>query len=201
MMARMNTVHAAADPARAVLRLLEERGATLAVAESLTGGLVAALLVGVPGASTVFRGGAVVYATDAKAAVLGVDADLLDRRGAVDGDVAVEMARGARRLFEADVAVATTGVAGPEPQDGHDPGDVFVAVDAEPRVAGATATAVERLCLPGDRASVRAAAVEAALDLARRLLLGEPVGAGSAGVDGGPHGGDRPGNAAERGGT
>src|SRR6266704_749499 len=98
--------------ARAVA-LLRSRRQTLAVAESLTGGLLAATIVDVPGASRAFRGGLVVYATDLKASLAGVPADLLDARGPVDPDVAVELALGARRRCAADWGLSTTGVAGP----------------------------------------------------------------------------------------
>ncbi|MCW2609670.1 MAG: cina protein, partial [Cryptosporangiaceae bacterium] len=94
-----------------VLAALRRRGETLAVAESLTGGLLAATLVAVPGASTVFRGGLVVYATDLKVTLAGVPADLLAERGPVDGDVAAALAAGARDRCGADWGLATTGVA------------------------------------------------------------------------------------------
>jgi nicotinamide-nucleotide amidase len=112
-----------------VLRLLEARGETLAVAESLTGGLVAAEVTAVPGASRVFRGSVTAYATELKHEVLGVDGTLLAERGAVDADVALQMAAGVRAVLGADWGIATTGVAGPDPQDGHAVGTVFVAVD------------------------------------------------------------------------
>ena len=96
-----------------IIELLVARGQTLAVAESLTGGLVAAALTAVPGSSAVFRGGIVAYATDLKAALLGVPSDLLDRHGAVHPDVASAMAEGAGRRLGATFGAATTGVAGP----------------------------------------------------------------------------------------
>ena len=113
-------------------------GETLAVAESLTGGLLAATLVDVPGASQVFRGGLVVYATDLKATLAGVPAELLDERGPVDPDVAVALADGARERCGADWGLATTGVAGPDPQDGMAVGTVYVAAGRcrGPRCAG-----------------------------------------------------------------
>jgi PncC family amidohydrolase len=110
-----------------VVHVLTQRGGTVAVAESLTGGLLVAALVGVPGASKVVRGGVVAYMTDLKATLLDVDPDLLARAGAVDRDVALAMARGAARRLGADYGVATTGVAGPDPQDGHPVGEVWVA--------------------------------------------------------------------------
>ncbi|MFI6942664.1 CinA family protein [Streptomyces sp. NPDC050418] len=111
-----------------VQKLLVERGQTLAVAESLTGGMVAAEITAVPGASKVLRGSVTAYATEIKHQVLGVDDALLAARGAVDPDVARQMALGVRRLLGADWGIATTGVAGPDPQDGQEVGTVFVAV-------------------------------------------------------------------------
>ena len=129
-----------------VVARLVELGQTVGCAESLTGGLVVARLVDTPGASAVVRGGVVAYATPLKASLLGVDAELLASRGAVDPDVAGQMAVGAQRVLEADWGVATTGVAGPEPQDGMPVGCVFVAV-AEP----GGSVVVERHDLPGGR--------------------------------------------------
>lgn len=100
-----------------VLRLLTVKGETLAVAESLTGGLVAAELTAVPGASQAFRGSVTAYATELKHQLLDVDATLLDQHGAVDPQVAVQMAEGVRKALGADWGISTTGVAGPDPQD------------------------------------------------------------------------------------
>ncbi|MHC0428804.1 CinA family protein [Streptomyces sp. O3] len=111
-----------------MLGLLAGRGETLAVAESLTGGLVAAELTGVAGASRCFRGSVTAYATELKGRLLGVDGTLLAERGAVDPEVARQMAEGVRRALGADWGIATTGVAGPEPQDGQPVGTVYVAV-------------------------------------------------------------------------
>ena len=104
-----------AEAMAAIVAELTARRMTVACAESLTGGLLADAFVRVPGASQVFRGGVCAYAADAKASVLGVDADRLASTGPVDEGVALEMARGVRRMFGADVALATTGVAGPGP--------------------------------------------------------------------------------------
>ncbi|MFE5308885.1 CinA family protein [Isoptericola sp. NPDC056605] len=156
--------------ARAVLDGARARGWTLAAAESLTGGLVVATLVDVPGASTVVRGGVVAYATDLKAAVLGVDPDLLARRGPVDPGVAGQMASGVRRALSADVGLATTGVAGPDPQDGHAPGEAYAAVSTP---AG---DRVLRLDLAGTRAEVRSGVVRAVLTLALEAW-GDPASA------------------------
>ncbi|WP_200829202.1 CinA family protein [Arcanobacterium ihumii] len=114
--------------AREILKLLEEQQSTLAVAESLTGGKLANAFVTVPGASSVFRGGAVTYATDTKASLLSVDIDVLGSRGAVDPLVAMEMAEGVSSLFGADYALTTTGVAGPGPSEGKPAGTVFIGV-------------------------------------------------------------------------
>ena len=107
---------------------LATAGITVATAESLTGGLLAALLTEVPGASAVVRGGLVVYATELKSSLAQVDAVLLDERGPVDPDVAVALADGARASCGASVGVGLTGVAGPDPQHGMPVGTVFVAV-------------------------------------------------------------------------
>lgn len=147
--------------ALAAVRRLVAAGRTVAVAESLTGGAVTAALVDVPGASACLRGGVVAYATDLKARVLGVPADLLERHGAVHVDVALAMARGVREALGADVGVATTGVAGPDPQDGRPPGEFHVAVvGPEGEVTRSVAPHG-----PADRATVRAAARDAALGL------------------------------------
>lgn len=147
-----------------LLAALEARGWTLAVAESLTGGAVCARLVDVPGASRVLRGGVVAYATDLKHALLGVDPQLLAERGAVDADVAAAMAAGVRARLGADVGLATTGVAGPDPADEHAPGTVHVAVatPADARVAS--------WLIDGDRARVRAATVDDLLRLALTVV-------------------------------
>lgn len=150
-----------------VLELLAARGETLAVAESLTGGLVAARLTDVPGASRVFRGSVTAYATELKRELLGVDGTLLAERGAVDAGVARQMAGGVRTALSADWGLATTGVAGPEPQDGQPVGTVFVAV-AGPAGHSAQGRGVR---LNGDRAGIREETVEAVLALLRDELL------------------------------
>ncbi len=149
-----------------VVAALIAAGETVATAESLTGGLLAGALTAVPGASAVVRGGVVAYATDLKAALLGVPAGLLQERGPVDAQVAVLMASGVRELCRATYGLATTGVAGPDRQHGKAVGLVYVAV------AGPDGTAVEQLDLAvaGDRAAIRAAAVTAALRLLDRQL-------------------------------
>lgn len=141
-----------------LLQTLVQRGETLAVAESLTGGLLAATIVNVPGASKVFRGGLVVYATDLKHKLAGVDPDLLAAQGPVSSDVALALARGARERCEATWGLATTGVAGPDSQDGVPVGTVYIGL------AGPAET-VRHLELTGDRPMIRLSTVAAALDL------------------------------------
>jgi nicotinamide-nucleotide amidase len=144
--------------ARELIAVLTQRGETLAVAESLTGGLVVATLVGVPGASAVVRGGVVAYATPVKHSVLGVSASLLADHGAVDPEVARQMASGVRIALAVDGepatwGISTTGVAGPDPQDGKAVGTVFVGI------AGAGGAVAHELRLDGDRAAIRHATV------------------------------------------
>lgn len=146
------------EPAE-LIEALRSRGATVAVSESLTGGLVVAQLVAVPGASAVVRGAVVAYATDLKASVLGVDPDLLARGGAVQARVAEQMADGVRRVLGATYGLATTGVAGPAEQDGQPVGRAFVAV------AGPDGGQVLQLDLPGDRSAVRDGCLHSVLDL------------------------------------
>jgi nicotinamide-nucleotide amidase len=129
----------------------------VAVAESLTGGLLTAALTDAPGASATLRGGLVVYATDLKAALAGVPADLLAEHGPVHADVASALAEGARAACAADWGLGITGVAGPEPQGGRPVGTVWVGV------AGAGDTTSSLAQLTGDRTAIRSAAVGAAL--------------------------------------
>ncbi|MFE9679108.1 CinA family protein [Streptomyces sp. NPDC006259] len=161
-----------------VVRLLTVRGETLAVAESLTGGLVAAEITAVPGASKAFRGSVTAYATALKHRLLGVDADLLAARGAVDAQVAAQMAAGVRRALGADWGIATTGVAGPDAQDGQPVGTVFVAVDGPSgRESGsASGGKVEALRLNGSRAEIRRESVRSVLAVLLRELAGEQTG-------------------------
>jgi nicotinamide-nucleotide amidase len=146
--------------AAALIAALRQRGLTVAVAESLTGGLVVADLVSIPGASVVVRGGVVAYATELKATLLGVDADVLAAGGPIQSVVAEQMAQGVRQRLGADVGLATTGVAGPDPQDGHPPGEVWIAVVTSDDVRSV------RLELGGDRASIRRETVDMVLRLA-----------------------------------
>jgi nicotinamide-nucleotide amidase len=142
-----------------VIDALRGTGQTVATAESLTGGLLCATLVDVPGASDVLRGGVVAYLAETKIDVLGVDPGLVERVGTVHPDVAAAMAEGAIRVMGSTWGVATTGVAGPEPSEGKSVGTVHVAV------AGPGGVQTRDLSLHGDRALVRAQAVDAALSL------------------------------------
>lgn len=162
------TEPAAVERIHAALRGAE---ATLAVAESLTGGLVGARLSAVAGASLTFRGGVIAYATEVKESLLGVDGALLAREGAVHQDVAEQMAVGVCQLVDAVYGLALTGVAGPDWQDGKPPGTLHVAVAAP---SGVVATAL-RLSTR-DRSGIRDAATEAALDLLLEVLTGEAAG-------------------------
>lgn len=156
------------NAAAALIARLASAHITVATAESLTGGLLAALLTEVPGASAVVRGGIVVYATELKASLAGVDSTLLAERGPVDPDVAVGLADGARSACGADVGVGLTGVAGPDPQNGVAVGTVYVAItglgSARAIALGQTDLSAPR---PGisRRDDIRFAAVRAAMDL------------------------------------
>ncbi|MFC4467523.1 CinA family protein [Streptomyces xiangluensis] len=167
-----------ASQAAEVLRLLTVRGETLAVAESLTGGLVAAEITAVPGASKAFRGSVTSYATDVKQDLLGVDATLLEQRGAVDPQVAAQMAVGVRKVLGADWGLATTGVAGPETQDGQPVGTVFIAVDGPSAEVGGGfgGGKVAALRLNGGRTEIRMESVRSVLGLLLEELEHEQLG-------------------------
>jgi nicotinamide-nucleotide amidase len=153
---------AAHELAGQILDRLRAGGQTVAVAESLTGGLVAAALTDIPGASAAFRGGVVTYATELKASLLGVSPVMLARHGAVYPAVATAMAEGVRTRLGATYGLATTGVAGPEPADGQPVGTAHIAVSV------ADDTVVRTIALAGDRQQIRRLTVEHALG----LLLG-----------------------------
>jgi nicotinamide-nucleotide amidase len=139
---------------------------SIATAESLTAGLVSASIADVPGCSAVFRGGVVAYATDVKGSVLGLSTDDLEH--VVSEQVAAELARQACRLLDADLGISTTGVAGPDPLDGQEPGSVWIAV--HDRTASRTHT--RHLALSGNRADIRLGATTAAISLATELVSG-----------------------------
>ncbi|WP_338748058.1 CinA family protein [Janibacter alittae] len=164
----------AAEPHTEAERLLvglAGRGWSLGTAESLTGGLLAATVVAVPGASRVFHGSVVAYDRRVKIDLLGVPADLVERVGTVDEAVAARLASGARRVLGVDVALATTGVAGPGPSEGHPAGTVWLAC------ATPTGVSTRLLALTGDRPQVRSDAVLASLVLGCEVALS---------ADGGP---------------
>lgn len=157
-----------------VMDVLLQRGLTIAVAESLTGGLLVAELIATPGASGSVLGGVVAYSTELKHTLLGVDARLLAEHGPVHPEVAIAMARGARTRLAvagrpADVGISTTGVAGPEAQDGHPVGTVHLGFALGERAE------VRSLLLSGDRQHIRRAAVSESLRVLAELL-GEATG-------------------------
>lgn len=155
-----------------MLALLAERGETLSTAESLTGGMLASLLTDVPGASRSFRGGVVAYASELKESVLGVPAGVVAEHGVVSEPCAAAMAEGVRRLTGSTYAVATTGVAGPDLQEGKPAGLVFVAVSAP------SGTLVRELHLTGGRDAVRRDACGEGLDALAEVLTREVPGLG-----------------------
>ena len=152
-----------------LISMLRDRALTMAVAESLTGGLLVAELIAVPGASAVVRGGVVAYETAIKHSLLGVDADLLAEHGPVHPEVARQMADRVRTVLgvdgkPADIGLSTTGVAGPGAQDGHPAGTVYVGF-----AIGGLVVA-ERLELAGDREAIRRATVSESLLRLQRVL-------------------------------
>jgi len=148
--------------------LLKDRGLTVGTAESCTGGLLAKLLTDLPGSSSVFRGGVVSYTNGVKAGLLGVPQDLLDRYGAVSPQVAEAMARGAKAALGCDIALSTTGVAGPDADDRGNPiGLVYLGL-----AWGDQCRVTEFRAGPVERERVRRQAAQTALDLLRRHLTG-----------------------------
>lgn len=143
------------------------RGDTVATAESLTGGLLAARLSAVPGASQAFRGGVVAYASDVKESVLGVPAAVVADHGVVSGECASAMAEGVRAVVGADWGLATTGVAGPDRQEDKPVGTVWIAV------AGPDGVTCQLLDLDGDRHQIRDATCSAVASLLDGLLRGD----------------------------
>lgn len=150
--------------AERVVRALRRAALSAATCESLTGGLVGATLTSVPGASTVYRGGLVTYASDLKASLAGVDADWIASHGVINATTAAQMALGCARTCGADVGMSCTGVAGPDPQDGFGAGTVYVAVSVRGEVT------VRDLALAGDRQSIRRQTVDALLALVLEVL-------------------------------
>jgi nicotinamide-nucleotide amidase len=152
------------EDARALVADLTVRGQSIATAESLTAGLLAATLGGVPGASVVLRGGLVTYVEDTKIALAGVAPDLLEAVGPVAAPTARALAVGARQRCGATWGVGLTGVAGPEPHGGHPVGTVFMGL------SGPIETEVAQLALSGSRWEIRVAAVHEAIARLRALV-------------------------------
>jgi PncC family amidohydrolase len=158
--------------AAGLVEALRVRGATLATAESLTGGRLAALVTEVPGASAVYLGGVVSYATELKVRLLDVPEELVERYGVVSPECAGAMARGVRALTGATYALSTTGVAGPERQEGKPVGTVYVGLAAPD---GETALALE---LVGDRGAIQQRTCHEALAALLSTLRREEPGLG-----------------------
>ena len=150
--------------AQEILDLLNAQGASLAVAESITGGAIAKSITDIPGSSQSFLGGLVTYATESKVALLGISRDLIELHGVVSEEIAIEMARAVRSKIGSTWSIATTGVAGPGPHHGVEAGTVWIAISGPKE-------ATQRLTL-GDigRDHVRSGAVEGALALLTRIL-------------------------------
>jgi nicotinamide-nucleotide amidase len=157
----------ASNLGEAIGNMLRDRRATVGVAESLTGGLIAAELTNTSGSGDYFLGSIVCYSNGAKRDVAGVDEAILLGPGAVSEEAAAALAEGAAQRFGADLGIGATGVAGPAEQDGQPVGTIFVAAT----LGGATE--VRKVRGYGDRSNVRAFAVNAALDLARRVLVAD----------------------------
>lgn len=156
--------------AEELVHLLAQRHQTIGTCESLTAGMVCAAITDVPGASAVFRGGLVTYASDLKHSLAGVDAGWIAQHGVINAETARQMATGARAALGTDWAVACTGVAGPSSQDGADPGTVWIAV------AGPEAVVVRGLNLLGDRSEVRRASVANCIDFVSAVCVDSPSG-------------------------
>lgn len=151
------------DP-NTLVGLARSREATIATAESLTGGAVCSALAEVPGVSDVLRGGVVAYEAEVKAKVLGVDSAVLEEHGPVSEEVAREMAIGVRKTMGSRLGLATTGAAGPEPHGGQPPGTVWIAVDFDGEVT------TRKLAIDGDRGEVTRGAIDAVLECCVAVL-------------------------------
>ncbi len=163
----MSDLHALATR---VVKTLTERDLTLAAAESLTGGLLGATITTVPGASKVYLGGVISYATSLKETMLSIDPADIAAFSVISGQVAAGMAAGVSALTRADWSIGVTGVAGPDPQDGHAPGEVWICCQG-PKIGSLPApTQVLQYQFEGDRSAVREASVEAALSMLLRIL-------------------------------
>lgn len=159
------------DKARAlgkeIISILSASPETIATAESLTGGLISATLTEIPGSSACVNGGICTYATSSKAALLGVEEELLERKGPVDPDVAAQMAENVREIFHTDWSIAVTGVAGPSQQNGHPVGEVYIAIANETQVW------VEQHHFKGERFEIRWQTVKIALETLKHHLTGD----------------------------
>ncbi len=147
-----------------LLASLAQEHLTIAVAESLTGGMISAELTSVPGASKVVRGAVVSYATETKSTVLGVNLHTIEELGVVSAEVALQMAVGVKDLLSSDIALGATGVAGPDSQDGVTVGTVFIAC------VSPTESVVEEFHLQGNRAEIRRQSVKFALEMAQKMI-------------------------------
>ena len=161
----------------AVTVILAMQGRSVATAESLTGGQLGSTITAIPGASKIYRGGVIAYASDLKTDLLGVSQSLLAEGGAVQAQVALEMAMGTAQRLDAEFGLAVTGVAGPDSQDGHLPGTVFVACIQRDEQGSVIDSVVEQLQLfpeftdPQEaRAQIREETVAAALELLLTFL-------------------------------
>ena len=152
-----------------VLQLMLKRGLTFATAESLTGGMIGERFTALPGASAVFKSGAITYCNECKASILGIDRDMIEEKGAVSYETAAAMAQGARKLTGADLAVSATGLAGPDGDGVHPVGTVFVGL------ADGENVWVRHLNLGAGRGRVRTLAANHAFDMLRRYLQGLPI--------------------------
>lgn len=153
-----------------VISTLKDRSLSLAAAESLTGGLIGATLTTVPGASKVYLGGTIAYSTHLKTDLLGVSVEKIRQYSVISEQVSLEMALGLQVRTRADWVIAVTGVAGPEGQDGHDPGEVWVCV-VGPRVASLPQfEQTQQFRFEGDREAIRQQTVDAALSMLLRLV-------------------------------
>ena len=150
--------------AHRLVHLLADAELTAATCESLTGGLVGATITSVPGASAIFRGGLITYASDLKTALAGVDADWIDGHGVINAMTARQMATGCAQACQADLGLACTGVAGPDRQDGQRPGTVHIAVAHDAQVF------TRQLSLSGEREAVRLGTVSALLEFTCHVI-------------------------------
>lgn len=158
------------DLARRVGHSLVQRGLSLATSESLTGGLIGAVLTSIPGSSAFYLGGVIAYATGMKSRISGVDPRVLSTYGVVSEQTVTEMALGIQAIADADWAIAVSGVAGPDPQEGVAPGVVWICVAGPIVGQGVAALQAHRYVFEGDRGAVREQTVAASLELLLRMM-------------------------------